>query len=273
VETNFSFGNTFPLHHFPPTTASPPSTAARHPSSHHNRPTANTLRSSAAQADREQRQFPRLDFDVAIVRSCFLKHSLSSVFGFQPLQMSGGSEWNEYWGWGPPQDFSLHRPPPPADPCPWDTWSVHGAWPEFPSTTATSWGWSVWDNPLAIPPSTWRWGNFVNNLELVAVDDVSSKFSIYTEAPDLDENDFCIDQEDIFTLTIDEASTNVHVKLSLADAVVILSNARPDKIPDSECVFNELCTACGFSQQHDQPRPNMHFFSVEDVILLLRHQV
>jgi hypothetical protein len=122
----------------------------------------------------------------------------------------------------------------------------------------------VWDN--GNPPD-------FHGMDLVAVDDCSSKFSIYTEAPDLDENDYCVDQEDIFMLTIDGVSTNVHMRLSLADAVVLLSNAHPDQIPDSECVFNELCTACGFSQEDGQPRPNVHFFSVGDVFFLVRRQV
>ena len=106
-------------------------------------------------------------------------------------------------------------------------------------------------------------------MELIAVNDYPSKFSIYTEASDLDENDFCIDQENIFTLTIDEASTDVHVKLSLADAVVLLSNAHPRKFPDSDRVFDYLCAACGVSQEHGRPRSNMLCLTVGDVPRLL----
>jgi len=181
--------------------------------------------------------------------------------------MSGGSEWNEYWGWGE-QASSLDPPPLPADPCPWDTWSVHGACPEWPPAPVTSWGWSVWDDR-----SVWDNPPDLHGMELIAVNDYPSKFSIYTEASDLDENDFCIDQENIFTLTIDEASTDVHVKLSLADAVVLLSNAHPRKFPDSDRVFDYLCAACGVSQEHGRPRSNMFFLTVGDVPRLLRGQV
>jgi hypothetical protein len=180
--------------------------------------------------------------------------------------MSSGSgwAWNEYWGW----DLDPNPPPPPADPPQWDEWSVHGACPQWPTTT-TSWGWSVWDNPLAIAsPDT----HDINNPLEELVEDGWSNIAVGTEAPDLEENDFFyIDDEDRFTVTAEGESMCVHMKLPLADALALLSNLHPDKIPDPEFLFNDLCMALGFNQVHGQPRPASHFFPVGTWPILAYH--
>ncbi len=72
-----------------------------------------------------------------------------------------------------------------------------------------------------------------------------------------------------FNLTLEGVSIVLHISSCLADAIVLLHNLHPDKIPDPDALFNKLCLEVGLERGYGQPRPQCHFCRVSIWQLLL----